>query len=390
MKIYKRDVTPQYFNQISKLSDYEPTTTYVPYSSVPCVNRQSFKPIAFYLPQFYQTSLNDASWGEGYTEWSAVTRAVPAFFNHYQPHLPDALGYYNLTMTEVLQKQIALAKQYGIYGFCFYFYNFGDQCELRLPLEIFCKTQSLDFPFCLCWANENWTRKWDGRDGNILALQKYDKLSLTKVIEDATQYLTHRNYIKIDGKPLFIVYNPSEIPDLQGFASDFRHACSKHGIGNVHLSIVNKMFEEPPQEYGFDSVTEFPPHGMQHLKRKDITNQLFHNNFQGDVFDLEDYVNNLIYTKPSYPVFRTAFPSWDNTARRRATPHVFYGSSPKIFALWLRKICRYVLDTADERNRIFFINAWNEWSEGAHLEPDKKYGYAYLQTVKDILNGDFS
>lgn len=309
MKIYKRDLTASYFRQLSKLSDYNTPETYLPHNNIPCSNKNNFKPIAFYLPQFYQTYKNDKNWGEGYTEWTASTRAIPNFLNHYQPHLADSLGYYNLTMSDVIKKQVSMAKQYGIYGFCFYFYHFGDSYELRLPLDTFCNMKELNFHFCLCWANENWTRKWDGKNDNILETQKYDKASLTNVIQDACRFLNHNNYIRVNGKPLFIVYNPSEIPFLQNFADDFRNTCLENGIGEIHLSFINKTFDELPQKFGFDSVTEFPPHGMRNLKRKEITNELFHNNFYGEVFDIEDYVNSLAYTSLPYTIFRTAFPS---------------------------------------------------------------------------------
>ena len=349
----------------------------------------NLKPIAFYLPQYYQTETNDLNWGEGYTEWTAVTRATPSYFNHYQPHLPDALGYYNLKMEEVIQKQINLARKYGVYGFCFYFYNFGNRIELRLPLDTFCNLDKNDFPFCLCWANENWTKRWDGKNKDVLISQQYDKLSLDNVIQDACKYMKHPNYLKIDGKPLFIVYNPAELHNISKFSDNLRFECNKVGIGDIHLSYVNKAFDESPYKFGFNSVTEFPPHGMLNLKRKNITKLLFHSGFRGEVFDIEDYVNNLQYEKTPYSVFRCAFPSWDNSARRRLTPQIFHGASPQLFAQWIKKICRYSVENLQDSDRVFFINAWNEWGEGAHLEPDKKYGYAYLQALRDVLNGEF-
>ena len=388
MKIYKRDVTQSYFKNAYFKSGVNSSKNYVPADNKICTNRYNMKPIAFYLPQFYQNATNDKNWGEGYTEWDAVTRSVPIFLNHYQPQLPDQMGFYNLNYQDPFIKQIDIAKKYGIYGFCFYLYNFGDQIELRLPLDNFCNTKGLNFPFCICWANENWTRKWDGKDKEILITQKYCPTALLKIAEDFCKYFKHRNYIKINGKPLFIVYNPKEIPNLSQFAELMRSICAKNCIGDIHLSYVNKEFDFSPEKFGFDSVTEFPPHNMFGIQHKNISKILFTRNFNGKVFDLEDYIQNLVYKDSSYKIFRSAFPAWDNSPRKLLDSHIFYGASPKLFELWLKKIKAFTIKNHPSDERIFFINAWNEWGEGAHLEPDKKYGYAYLQALRNVLDGD--
>lgn len=385
MKVFKRDLTSSYFKEF--FYGNRKSNTYVKDSDNLIYNKNNLKPIAFYLPQFYQTETNDKNWGEGYTEWTAVTRAIPSFYGHYQPHLPDSLGFYNLTLSEIFKKQTTMAKKYGVYGFCFYLYNFGDRKELRDPLECFCNIDGLNFPFCICWANENWTRGWDGNNTNILIKQRYDNMAMLNIAQDVCKYFLHKDYIKVNGKPLFIVYNPGGIQNLSEFAALIRKICFENGVGPIHLSYVNKNFDLMPQDFGFDSVTEFPPHNMPNLKHKDITKLLYHNYFNGEVFDIEDYVNNVTFEKKNYTIFRSAFPSWDNSARRIINPHVFYGSSPELFYKWLAKIKKYTIENNDYNDRLFFVNAWNEWGEGAHLEPDKKYGYAYLKAIRDILNG---
>jgi O-antigen biosynthesis protein len=344
------------------------------------------KTIAFYLPQFHPISENDRWWGKGFTEWTNVTRAKPRFAGHHQPHLPGELGFYDLRTPGVQHRQIELAKLYGVSGFCFYFYWFAGTRLLETPLLQYLNDSSLDLPFCLCWANENWSRRWDGLDSDILMAQHHSAEDDLAFIEYCAVYLRDPRYIRVGGKPLLLVYRPALLPDPVATTQRWRKWCRDNGVGEIHLAYTQSFEKEPPALWGFDSAIEFPPNGA-HATVVNADIQTLDASFQGKVYDWSIFEKAAAnYAMPDYPLWRSVSPSWDNTARKPDNGAVFVGSSPAKYREWLSAAAldtRNRFSQADEQ--LVFVNAWNEWAEGAHLEPDRRYGYAYLQAHRDAL-----
>jgi len=354
--------------------------------SNPNVPETDIKLIAFYLPQFHPIPENDEWWGKGFTDWANVTSAVPQFIGHYQPRLPGELGFYDLRIPEVQKRQIELAKQYGIYGFCFHFYWFNGKRLLEKPLEKFLSNPEMDSPFCINWANENWSRRWDGLDDDMLIVQDHSAEDDVAFIEYVSRYLEDPRYIRIDSKPLLIVYRPALLPDPKKTAQRWREWCHKNGIGSIYLALTHAFEHIDPREIGFDAAIEFAPNTfpLRDIKdRFDIVND----KFQGKIFDYNealDIAKN--YRKTPYKKFRSLCPGWDNEARRPGRGTVLANSSPEAYGKWLRIICDFTINNFDSEERIIFVNAWNEWAEGAYLEPDRKYGYAYLNKTGEVLS----
>lgn len=349
----------------------------------PEVPETDIRLIAFYLPQFHPISENDEWWGKGFTEWNNVARAVPQFVGHYQPRLPGELGFYDLRVSEVQKRQVELAKQYGIHGFCFHFYWFNGRTLLERPIKEYVK--NFDFPFCLNWANENWTRRWDGKENEILIAQKHSPEDDIEFMEYVSEYLRNENYIRINSKPLLIIYRPTLLPNPRETAARWRDWCIKNGIGEIYLVATHSFEHVDPWSIGFDAVIDFPPNTFP---LHDVADQfkITNPNFRGVLLNYEDAVAfSRNYVKPHYKKFRGIFPSWDNEARKPGRGTVLVNSSPGLFKQWMKYLCHFTHNNFEPDERIIFINAWNEWAEGAYLEPDRRYGYAYLHAVADAL-----
>lgn len=347
------------------------------------------KAIAFYLPQFHRFPENDAWWGDGFTEWTNVTAAVPQFVGHEQPQLPADLGFYDLSVPDVVRRQVELARRYGIHGFAFHYYWFGGKRLMEKPLDLFLAQEDLDFPFCLCWANENWTRRWDGRDSEVLISQEHGPENDMAFIRDIERYLRDRRYIRIDGKPLLIVYRASMLPDAAATLVRWRNHCREVGIGE--LFIVMAQFDaEDPRPAGFDAAVEFPPHKLaKGFDQINKTLQVVNPDYRGSVFHYQSIVDSAkSWPAGAYPLIRTVFPGWDNEARRAGKGYTFAFSTPERYREWLE----FAVDFAEKRpvagEKIVMINAWNEWAEGAKLEPDARYGHAYLDATRKVLDAD--
>lgn len=344
--------------------------------------------IAFYLPQFHPIPENDAWWGQGFTEWTNVRSARPLFEGHYQPHVPDDfLGYYDLRDTSVMRKQIELARQYGIEGFCFYVYWFSGKRLLETPVDNYLADPSLDQPFCICWANENWSRRWDGSEHEILIAQEYSDAHDLEFIADMAKYLRDPRYIRVEGKPLLIVYRPNLFPDMRKTASRWRQWCRENGLGEIFIAYVNSFDNSAPQKYGLDAAIEFPPSGW-YAPPVSIVDIEVIPEFSGKLFEWRRLLKASEPYKPlekNYGVlWRGVCPSWDNTARRKTASTVFHNSSPRLFERWLTNAFKDSLSRFYGREKsLVFINAWNEWAEGAHLEPDQRYGYAWLNAIRN-------
>jgi len=344
------------------------------------------KVIAFYLPQFHPIPENDAWWGRGFTEWTKVVQAVPRFVGHYQPHLPGELGFYDLRIPEVQRRQVELAKLYGIGGFCFYFYWFGGRRLLEMPLLQYLEHPEFELPFCLCWANENWTRRWDGLEDDVLIGQNYSPEDDVSFISYISRYLKDPRYIRIDEKPVIVVYRPGLLPQMRETAARWRDWCRANGISEIFIAYVQSFDTFDPREYGFDAAIEFPPMGNPPPRLWEGI-EFLDDEYRGRLFDWRDLVQqSSSYHAPAYLLFRGVCPGWDNEARRPGQSSVLYGSSPEGYLKWLENaVADSVSRFANANARLVFVNAWNEWAEGAYLEPDRKYGYAYLEATRMAL-----
>ncbi len=346
---------------------------------------KAVRAICFYLPQFHAIPENDKWWGEGFTEWTNVKPATPQFAGHYQPHVPhEDIGYYNLLNRDAQAKQIELAKQYGIEGFCYYLYWFSGQRLLEKPLDNMLADPTLDFPFCVCWANENWSRRWDGLDQDLLMVQNYSDEDDIAFISNIAKYLRDPRYITINGRPLLLVYRPNLFPNMKATTKRWRDWCKTNGIGEIYLAYPQSFECVNPDEYDFDAAIEFPPNNSNPPAITSFVEPVVED-FKSTVYDWRAFVERSdTYIDQGYKLFRSATPSWDNTARKKNKGTVFHNSCPKLFQKYLvNAFGEAIYSHSNPDERLVFINAWNEWAEGAHLEPDEKYGYAWLQAVRN-------
>ncbi|HEX4854985.1 glycoside hydrolase family 99-like domain-containing protein [Arenimonas sp.] len=347
------------------------------------------KAIAFYLPQFHAFPENEAWWGPGFTEWTNVTRAVPQFVGHEQPQLPSDLGFYDLRVPGVMQRQVALARLYGIHAFCFHYYWFGGKRLMEAPLESFLAQPDIDFPFCLCWANENWTRRWDGRDDEVLISQEHGPENDLAFIRDLGRYLRDPRYLRIDGRPLVVVYRASLLPDAAATVARWRDYCREAGIGEIFVAMV-QFDAEDPTPFGFDAAMEFPPHKLSNgFKRINEALDVVNPGYQGSVFHYQSIVDSAkAWPDRGFPLIRAVFPGWDNEARRPGKGYTFAFSTPERYRDWLAAAVAYAEQHPVAGEKIVMINAWNEWAEGAKLEPDSRHGHAYLHATRQALASD--
>jgi lipopolysaccharide biosynthesis protein len=345
--------------------------------------------IAYYLPQFHPIPENDAWWGKGFTEWTNVTKAVPRFEGHYQPRLPAELGFYDLRNKEVIARQAELAKSYGVSGFCFHYYWFDGDRLLETPLNIFLRNPDIDLKFCVNWANENWTRRWSGDDKQILKSQRYSPESDTALATSLEPLFRDPRYIRIDGRPLVLIYRPALLPNASETVARWREHFAAIGE-NPYVVMAQMDDADDPRPYGLDAAAGFPPHRVGWTARFVPLETLdrFDPAYRGNVVAYEAMMEAALTHRPrEFKLFPGVCPSWDNEARRPGgNGHCFVGSSPRLYEDWLAGACRTAIDRSTTRDeRIVFINAWNEWGEGAYLEPDRHYGYAYLTATANAL-----
>ncbi len=383
------------------------------------MTNKQLRTIAMYLPQFHPIPENDAWWGKGFTEWTNVTKAKPLFKGHYQPQLPADLGFYDLRVSEIREQQAAMAKEYGIYGFCYYHYWFNGKRMLERPFREVFESGKPDFPFMLCWANENWTRAWDGDTRDVLMEQKYSQEDDRQHIQTLIPYFKDKRYIRIDNKPVISIYRSTLLPDVAATIKTWREEAAKHG---TELYICRfESCQVGGAAYlcgGFDAAVDLQPWGREMKRYRDIINgekvnsfgfrlrnhfyrkyvkklsaekykefkkevfDDFHSNY---ILDYEDYVNFIIESPvPDYKVYPGITPGWDNSPRRKKHPGIMLNANPDLYMRWLEHIVRTFEPFSKEENFIF-INAWNEWAEGNHLEPCQKWGRRYLEATRDVL-----
>ena len=343
------------------------------------------KLIAFYLPQYHPVPENDTWWGKGFTEWTNVSKAIPQFVGHYQPRLPGELGFYDLRNQETMSRQIELAKKYGIHGFCFHYYWFSGKRLLEKPLNQFLADPGFDFPFCICWANENWTRRWDGSEDDILISQEHSFENDKNFIADLEPLLRDPRYLRINGRPVIIIYRPMLLDKPAESAIFWKKFCLERNLGDPIITGGKTFGFTDPASIGFDAAVEFPPHNITYEKINSKIN-ILNKNYKGSVFDYREMVRkSMLPLGDNLRLFRTVAPSWDNESRKPGRGHSFAFASPKLYRRWLEEICCQEMYSQPENERVVFINGWNEWAESACLEPDRKYGYAYLQATTQAL-----
>ena len=342
------------------------------------------KIVALYLPQFHTIPENDLWWGAGFTEWRNIPRGLPRFEGHIQPRIPRDLGFYTLEGSGILRRQIELARHSGVHGFCFYYYNFNGHRLLERPLETFLAEQDIDFPFCIMWANENWSRRWDGSDDEVLIHQDYRHEDLVGLIDDIARHMIDPRYMRTaEGRPLFFVYRADVIPDCQITLAAWRERFrAAHDLDPV-IVMSQSFGVEDPRPLGFDGAIEFPPHKLSvGSPALNPSLRMFDPDFIGDVKDYASVIQESLATQESqFPLIKTAFPSWDNDARRQGHGLSIANSTPKAFQDWLRKLFSHAIKNTFYGESIVFVNAWNEWCEGAYLEPDTHFGYAYINAI---------
>ncbi|MET4083630.1 lipopolysaccharide biosynthesis protein [Pedobacter sp. UYP30] len=362
----------------------------------------NLRAIAFYLPQYHPIPENDKWWGKGFTEWTNVAKAKPLFKGHEQPRLPADLGFYDLRVPEVRQAQADLARTSGIEGFCYWHYWFGNGKKiLERPFNEVLESGEPDFPFCLGWANETWTGIWHGSPKEILIEQKYPG------IEDYTNHFYYLlkafkdpRYIRIDDKPLFVINAPEQIPDIIEFTNLFRRLSLENGLKGIYI-IANVGTEDwNPREHGCDAVNLIL-HGNLYRGLHEHKNILFAK-YKNQVikrawlsklhklvtkkpiqtYNYGNIVNLLIpKKKQKYDFYPCVIPNWDNSPRSGSNAMIFTNSTPSAFEKHLLSAIEIIKDRPKEK-RIIFIKSWNEWAEGNYIEPDQKFGDAYLEVIK--------
>jgi len=360
------------------------------------------KSIAFYLPQFHPIPENNAWWGDGFTEWYNVSRARPLFHGHRQPQIPGVLGFYDLRCDETRQEQERLAKEFGIDAFCYYHYWFSGKQLLETPLKKKLADPECDMPFCLCWANETWSRAWDGKDKEVLIQQAYSEEDDRNHARYLCEIFKDPRYLKSEGKPVFIIYRVGKMDAPARFVKLLSESAIEAGLPGVRIFAVRNFAADVPDEtlksYGIEDIVDFQPNNSDYparsacgkairllqrtwnslaskcgLKETYSVLRLPYKEVARKALDL--YAN---FGKNHYP---TVFPNWDNSPRRHAAT-VIQNDSPAEFAAWVRSAAE-ILRARPAENQFLFINAWNEWAESAHLEPERVHGKAFLQAFKD-------
>lgn len=386
-------------------------------------NDNEIKTIAFYLPQFHTFPENDEWWGKGFTEWTNTKKAKPLYEGHYQPKTPLNENYYDLSDVTVMEKQAEMAKKYGLFGFCYYHYWFKDGKKLlHKPVENMLNNRKVNIPFCLSWANENWSKNWDGGNREVIMKQDYGKKrDWEKHFQYLLQYFKDNRYITYEGKPILVIYKPEEIPVFNDMIDYWQERIKEEGfLGLIILrQYPQSYYDKAVDDSRIDYTVKFEPvaAAMVQLDVKSILDNklnkrklvrkiktfLFSHNMQWlvdkveiskanrknhnvelkefEMYDYDDTWEVILKEEPyGEKLINGAFVAWDNTPRN-INGRIYKGAEPEKFENYMTKM----LQKKSPLNLVF-INAWNEWAEGAYLEPDEKYGYAYLEALKEAVN----
>lgn len=356
------------------------------------------KTLAFYLPQMHPIPENDAWWGRGFTEWTNVSKAVSRYSGHYQPRLPGELGYYDLRLPEVLHRQAELARTYGLFGFCFYYYWFSGKTLLERPLELLLSDPNIDTRFCLCWANENWTRRWDGLEADVLVAQSYEPENAAAIFDDWLKYFRDPRYIRVEGRPLLLVYRPDLIPDFPSWADRWRRLSREAGFEGLYIVAASAFRGALGSTEGLDALYEFPPHNLK-IPHIDPILDWFEDEHKTHAYSYRDGVEYALDTyrrrheklvglssrDSQVALHPGVLVGWDTEARKPGRGDVLHDATPSEFRRWAHGAFASAQETLPADRRFVFINAWNEWAEGAYLEPDRRHGYAYLTALRSVV-----
>jgi lipopolysaccharide biosynthesis protein len=363
--------------------------------------------IAFYLPQFHPIPENDEWWGEGFTEWTNVTKAKPLFRGHYQPQLPSDLGFYDLRVPQIREAQAALAREHGIEGFCYWHYWFAGDRLLERPFQEVLESGRPNFPFCLGWANHTWSGLWSGGDEKrILKEQVYPgKEDQKRHFDFLLTAFRDSRYLRVEGKPLVVIYKPLLILDCRATLDYWRELARQAGLPGLHLVATLEYHERhwDAKGQGFDAITVWPlgrvfqsarpylwsTRVKQLIKRKgfDRLHGFAEALWPGRewIYDHENIRPMLICEDSSDLAYHPmAIPNWDTTARYGRQAIVFHNSTPESFRLHFREVLGQVKNQPVDQ-RIIFVKSWNEWAEGNYLEPDQRFGRGYLEALRDEL-----
>ncbi len=351
--------------------------------------------IAFYLPQFHPIPENDLWWGKGFTEWTNTAKARPMFNGHYQPHVPADLGFYDLRVAETRVQQAEMAATYGIEGFCYYHYWFAGRRILERPFNEMVVSSSPDFPFCVCWANETWSGIWHGVPNKILIEQTYPGEADHRAHFAALLPAFHDpRYIRVDGKPVFIIYQPLQVPDVRGTLQLWRAMAAEAGLTGLHIVANSLAHHEDPLQFGYDAIVH--NHTPKHQQwRNDWRNPLVRirqkiGHWRGapHVHEYADLAASQMTAREGDNVYRCVIHAWDNTPRSGSNGIAYRNPDPELF----RSVLSANIEAMSNRpleHRLVFLKSWNEWAEGNHLEPDLRYGTAYLKVVADVLRKQY-
>ncbi|MCX7217264.1 MAG: glycoside hydrolase family 99-like domain-containing protein [Burkholderiales bacterium] len=375
--------------------------------------RLAAKLIAIYFPQFHAIAENDAWWGAGFTDWESVRNATPQYPGHAQPRVPLGGNYYDQSDVATLRWQVDLAKRYGVHGFCHYHYWFDGRQLLETPTNLMLANPGIDFPFCFSWANETWSRRWEGRDHEVLMQQTHPPTqdSWQRHFDYLIRAWQDPRAIHVDGKPVFVIYRPQNIPKLPDMLAFWRRLAQERGLPGLYV-IHQKSYDLPDASMlqGFDAVFQFQPseavHSTAYRPRSIRQSPLFRliqrlperyqdwlrglrTRLQKDL-TLHDYASVWRAAveqrpEPGLTTYPGAFVDWDNASRYKHRATVFQGATPALFGYWLGEL----LKSLPERNlpeNFVWLNAWNEWAEAAYLEPDEHHGYEYLEALQWALS----
>jgi lipopolysaccharide biosynthesis protein len=343
--------------------------------------------VAFYLPQFHPIPENDEWWGKGFTEWTNTAKARPRFWGHYQPHVPRDLGFYDLRVPETRAAQAALAKAYDVSAFCYYHYWFAGRRILERPLNDVVASGEPDLPFCVCWANESWTGVWHGAPKRVLIEQTYPGLDDHRAhFDELMRYFADPRYLRIDGKPLFMIYQPWQIPDLPRAIELWRRLAQDAGLGDLHMvAWAPTDHTRDPRPLGMDALASGMPNIRYDWNRpvqKTLATAL-HRLGLPYVYRYRDMVTDLLrLQEPGHERYPCVIPNWDNSPRSGRRGLVLSGATPVLFRSQVQDALRRAAKLPASR-RLVFVKSWNEWAEGNHLEPDMRDGLGYLEVLRD-------
>lgn len=356
--------------------------------------------LTFYLPQYHEIPENNMWWGDGFTEWTNVKKAESLYYNHYQPRVPLEKNYYNLLEPSTMEKQAEMAKKYGIYGFAYYHYWFQGKKLLEKPLEQMLKNPKVNIPFCLVWANEEWTKYWYGEGSKVIMKQRYGTRKDWEIhFEYLLPFFKDERYIKVDGKPMLVIYRAGLMHHGKQMIDRWNKLAKENGFEGLYVVGMYTWYAETSTCKWLDAMVDYEPckEVRSHILKKrfidiekirTVSNSKIFNRLVCNIVSYDRINKSMIQKKHAQWEYRGAFVGFDNTARAKKNGVIFEGSTPKKFKKYLsEQIKRSKLENKD----YIFINAWNEWGEGCYLEPDERFGFEYLEAVKDALteNGEW-